>query len=104
MGTVATYQPPQTPTEDDSRLPRVTLLTSSSCHLCEDAHSELLDRVATGQLGLEVVAVASPRGRALMAHHRPSLFPLVLVDGEYLSAGRLPRRKLDHILAKRADH
>ena len=37
----------------------------------------------------------------LVAEHRPPLSPLVLVDGAYFSAGRLPRKKLAKLLTAR---
>ena len=85
----------------DTNRPSFTLVTSPACHLCEDAHAELLDRVALGQLSLDVVTAESDRGRALVEQHRPGLFPLVLLDGAFFSAGRLPRRKLDAVLARK---
>lgn len=79
--------------------PMVTLVTAEACHLCEDAHTELLEprdpRAAT----------ARPGGRRITAGPgstntaRPC--SLVLLDGAFLSAGRLPRRKLDRALAAR---
>lgn len=79
--------------------PTVTLLVTTGCHYCEDARGELTARADVGELELEVVSVDSERGRALQTVHRPSMFPLVLVDGKPFSVGRLPRRKLDRALA-----
>jgi glutaredoxin len=79
--------------------PTVTLLVTTGCHYCEDARGELTARADVGDLELEVVSVDSEQGRALQAVHRPSMFPLVLVDGMPFSVGRLPRRKLDRALA-----
>ena len=79
--------------------PTVTLLVTTGCHYCEDARGELTARAGVGELELEVVSVDSQQGRALQAVHRPSMFPLVLVDGKPFSVGRLPRRKLDRALA-----
>ncbi len=79
--------------------PTVTLLVTTGCHYCEDARGELTARADVGDLELEVVSVDSEQGRALQAVHRPSMFPLVLVDGKPFSVGRLPRRKLDRALA-----
>ena len=77
----------------------VTLLTTQACHLCEDAQRDLLNRATQGQLSLDQVDAESPQGEKLLAHHRPAMFPLVLLDGAFFSAGRLPRRKLDRALA-----
>jgi glutaredoxin len=77
----------------------VTLLVTTGCHFCEDARDELTIRVDRGELKLNVVSIESEQGRALQTVHRPSMFPLVLLDGKPFSIGRLPRKKLDHALA-----
>ena len=46
-------------------IPTATLLTTTACHLCEDAHAELARRAARGELTLEVVPLDSAEGRAL---------------------------------------
>jgi glutaredoxin len=79
--------------------PTVTLLVTTGCHYCEDARGELTARADRGDLKLTVVSVDTEQGRALQTTHRPSMFPLVLVDGKPFSVGRLPRRKLDRALA-----
>lgn len=79
-------------------VPRATLVTSSACHLCEDAHRELSRRAERGELSLEVVSVDSEQGRRLVAAHRPAMFPLVLLDGQRLGQGRLSRRRLEAAL------
>ena len=86
---------------DRAASPMVTLVTAEACHLCEDAHTELLNRATQGQLLLDQVDAESPQGQKLLHQHRPAMFPLVLLDGAFLSAGRLPRRKLDRALAAR---
>ena len=80
-------------------VPAVTLLVTTGCHYCEDARGELTARADRGDLKLTVVSVDTEQGRALQTTHRPSMFPLVLVDGKPFSVGRLPRRKLDRALA-----
>jgi hypothetical protein len=82
-------------------VPRATLLTSSACHLCEDAHLELGRRAERGELSLEVVAAESEEGLRLVAAHRPGMFPLVLLDGRPVGHGRLSRRRLDAALRSR---
>lgn len=81
----------------------VTLVTAAGCHFCEDAHTHLRALVDAGApIELGVVDATSAEGRSLLAVHRPAVNPLVLVDGAYFSAGRLPRRKLDALLQRRA--
>ncbi len=77
-------------------LPEVTIVTSDACHLCEDALEELARRA--DELTVTVVPADTPLGRELVQWHLPSMFPLVLFDGLFLSSGRLPRRKLDKVL------
>ena len=84
---------------DVTLAPTVTLLVTTGCHYCEDARGELTARAERGDLKLTVVSVDTEQGKALHATHRPSMFPLVLVDGKPFSIGRLPRRKLDRALA-----
>jgi len=79
----------------------VTLVTSPACHFCDDAHRALGDLATTYALDITAVAIDSREGQALTATHRPPMSPLVLVDGEYFSAGRLPRRKLTKLLEER---
>lgn len=80
--------------------PTVTLLVTTGCHLCEDAQDDLTTRANHGDLKLVVVSIESEQGQALQALHRPSMFPLALLDGKPFSIGRLPRKKLDHALAQ----
>jgi len=79
-------------------LPRVDLVTSPACHFCEDAHETLARLAADDVITLAEAPADSPRGATLIGVHRPGLFPLVLVNGVFFSAGRLPRRKLAHAL------
>lgn len=78
----------------------VTVVTSPACHLCEDALEELAQHADA--VTVRVVPADTRAGRDLVQRHRPVMFPLVLVDGAFLSSGRLPRRKLDQVLAARA--
>ena len=79
----------------------VTVVVATACHLCEDAVTELIQRSTLGQVDVEVVQADSERGRTLLSEHRPTMFPLVLIDGRYFSVGRLSRRKLDKALSLR---
>lgn len=80
----------------------VTLVTAPGCHFCDDARQVLGAMADAGApLRIELVDATSPAGRDLLAAHRPAMNPLVLVDGAWFSAGRLPRRKLEALLARR---
>ena len=86
---------------EETVVPAVTLLVTTGCHFCEDARDDLIARAVHGDLRLNVVSLESEQGQALQATHRPSMFPLALLDGKPFSTGRLPRKKLDHALAQR---
>ena len=74
---------------------QVTVVESPSCHYCADAH-EALQRLAEDGHVFEVTThdVRDPAGQQLMRRHGAAMSPLVLVDGDFFSQGRLPRRKL----------
>ena len=76
----------------------VTLVTTPACHFCDDAHQRLgaLDRA--GLLRLTTIQAESPEGEALIAEHRPGMFPLTLVAGRYFHDGRIPRGKLARLV------
>ena len=80
---------------------RITVVESEACHFCEDAQRALTELVDSYPLTVEIVDVHSAAGQRLMRVHRASMSPLVLVDGEFFSHGRLPRRKLAKLLERR---
>ncbi len=80
----------------------VTVVTAPGCHFCEDARKVLGAMADAGApIRIDLVKATSPAGRELLAAHRPAMNPLVLVDDAWFSAGRLPRRKLEALLARR---
>lgn len=81
---------------------RVTVVTSPACHFCQDAQAALADLARSRPLAVRVVAADSGEGQALVGAHGAGMFPLVLVDGVFFAAGRLPRRKLARVLDARA--
>ncbi len=84
-------------------LTQITVVVAAGCHFCDDAQEGLAHLQQQGHpLTVDLVEATSPEGAALLAAHRPAMNPLVLVDGQYFSAGRLPRRKLEAILQQRA--
>lgn len=81
----------------------VTLVTAPGCHFCDEAHSHLRTLISHGApLDLTVIDATSAEGRSLLGAHRAAMNPLVLIDGSYFSAGRLPQRKLAALLQRRA--
>lgn len=79
----------------------VTLVHSPACHFCDDAAETLSTLSATYAIDVSVVALESEVGSALVSQHRPAMNPLVLVDGNFFSSGRLPRKKLVRLLQDR---
>jgi glutaredoxin len=82
-----------------TRPTRITLVESEACHFCEQAQNSLAELAVRYPLLIDIIDVRSEQGRSLMQSHRASMSPLVLVDGEFFSHGRLPRRKLEHVLS-----
>jgi alkyl hydroperoxide reductase subunit AhpF len=80
----------------------VTVVTARGCHLCEDATQALAALGQVCPLTVQEVAAHSPAGQALVLEHGTGIYPLVLVDGVFFSAGRLPRRKLARQLTPHA--
>ena len=78
----------------------VTLVEAPACHLCEDAKAALTVLAQMYPMTVHVVSIGGEPGRTLMQQHRAPMSPLVLLDGQYFSSGRLPRRKLERRLAK----
>lgn len=77
----------------------VTLVHAPACHFCADAQAVLAELSREYPIEITLVAAASAAGQALVEAHRPAMLPLILIDGEYFSAGRLPRRKLSATLS-----
>jgi glutaredoxin len=81
---------------------QVTVVTAPACHFCDDAQAALAELAIAHPLEVRLVDADSADGQALVARYRAGMFPLVLVDGAFFSAGRLPRRKLARLLAEHA--
>jgi hypothetical protein len=81
---------------------RATVVHSDACHFCDDARRALSQLAAEFPLQVELIDALSPEGRRLVMAHRAGMYPLVLLDDEYFSAGRLPRAKLRQLLRSRA--
>jgi hypothetical protein len=78
----------------------VLVVTSPSCHFCDDALGLLEELAETTPLQMETVPLSSEQGRALLVRHRVPFPPIVLVDGEFFGYGRISRRKLEaHLMS-----
>lgn len=80
---------------------RLTVVHSPACHFCDDAEQVLHALADEYAIDVSVVPIDSPQGAQLVATHRPAMNPLVLLDGEFFSSGRLPRKKLVKALRSR---
>ena len=81
----------------------VTVVTTPACHYCADAERALTAMADEYPIHVRVVELESPEGLRLTARHRPAMSPLVLVNGRFFSAGRLPRKKLLALLRAAAE-
>lgn len=75
----------------------VTIVFGLACHLCTDAEDALAEFGTRLPLRVTRVAAASEAGRRLLMQHQAGLLPLVLINGRFLSSGRVPRGALDRI-------
>lgn len=79
----------------------VTIVEAPACHFCADAQEALSELAARFPLVVGTVDIRSSMGQFLVQKHRASMSPLVLLEGEFFSHGRLPRRNLDKHLQQR---
>jgi glutaredoxin len=91
---VTSHPNPTTPAQ-------VTLVTSPACHFCHDAETALAEIGKELPLSITRLDLRSPEGSELVQRHRAAMSPLVLIDGQFVSAGRLPRGKIRSLLAAR---
>jgi hypothetical protein len=84
-----------------TRSARITVVSAPACHFCEDAQSAIAELARDFAISTQHISIESAEGHALVSRHRPGMSPLVLVDDEYFSAGRLPRKKLLRLLEAR---
>lgn len=79
----------------------ITVVRAAACHLCDDAEDVLARAGAHTPFHLELIESDSAAGAELVCRHRPAAFPLILVDGEFFSQGRLSRGRLWALLDSR---
>jgi hypothetical protein len=83
--------------------PTVTVVRAAACHLCEEAQDVLAEAAQRWPIRVEVIEADSASGMDLVGRYRPASFPLVLIDGQFFSQGRLPRAKLRALLDARQE-
>lgn len=79
---------------------QITVVTAPACHFCRDALDALAEIGATFPIEVTELDVRTPIGMVLMQQHGAAMSPLVLMDGAFVSAGRLPRGKLASLLLR----
>jgi glutaredoxin len=72
----------------------VVLLTKDECHFCDEAKRVLARFADDGQLAFREVRLDSEEGRQLATNAGVPFPPVIFLDGEYFSYGRLSERKL----------
>jgi glutaredoxin len=77
------------------------VVTAPACHFCSDAERKLDELGERFAIDVTTIDISSPRGAEFVQLHRSPMSPLVLIDDEFFSFGRLPARKLERLLAKR---
>lgn len=83
---------------DIQRPAQITMVSAPACHFCEDAESAL--GVLSGEFAIDVdrLSVDSAEGQRLIALHRATMAPLIVVNGEFFSSGRLrPKKLAEHL-------
>lgn len=88
----------------DAATPRVTVVRSPACHLCDSALQTLRRLREVAPLDIEILDVHSVEGTRLVAEHRPPMSPLVLLDGTFVSSGRLRTGRLIDLLRARGSN
>jgi hypothetical protein len=81
---------------------QITLLTQTSCRLCELAKGILARLADQYPLAVTEVDLRTEKGRRLADNAGVMFAPGVLVDGQPFSYGRLSERKLRRLLNRRA--
>ena len=82
--------------------PTLTVVHTWACHFGADVQHVLAGLLPGARVTVDLVDATEPRGRALAQEHGVEQYPLVLVDGQFFSAGRLPRTELLSLLRARA--
>ena len=71
-----------------------TLLTKEDCHFCDEAKRVLARFADDGQITFREVRLDSEEGQQLATSAGAPFPPVVFLDDEYFSYGRLSERKL----------
>lgn len=85
----------------------ITVVEAEACHFCEAAREVIAAVARDIPIEATYIPSRSERGLALVQQHRAVMAPVVLVEGRFVSSGRLResrlRSHLDEILASRTD-
>ena len=79
----------------------ITIVTTEDCTFCEQAKQMLARVAADAHVEVREVPLDSPEGRQITATIAAPFPPVVLLDGDAFSYGRLSERRLRKALAGR---
>lgn len=77
----------------------ITIVTTADCAFCEQAKQVLARVAADAHVEVRDVPLDSPEGRQITERAAAPFPPVVLLDGEAFSYGRLSERRLRKALA-----
>lgn len=83
---------------DGADTPRITVVRAPACHQCDSALRTLGWLRNVMPMRVDVVEATSDDGARLVAEHRAPMSPLVLLDGEFVSSGKLRTGRLLDLL------
>lgn len=81
--------------------PTVTVVHTWACHFGAEVQEAFTQLLPGHGVTVDLVDATEPRGQALLERHHTQQYPLILVDGEFFSAGRLPHADLIRTLRAR---
>lgn len=88
----------------DGAIPEITVVHAPACHFCDDADTALNELGSEFTFRVTHIDARTPEGQNLLQNYRATMTPLVLLDGRYVSSGRLPRGKVRKLLDARGDN
>ena len=86
------------PSDLHQRVGTVAIVDSVGCHFCADAEAAITELTTEYAIDVTHIPMSSPQGMDLMQSHGAGMSPLVLLDGQFVSSGRLPRGRIRTML------
>lgn len=76
----------------------IVIVRAPACHFCADADEAIAAMTSEFLIAVTYMEVTSDEGMNLMQAHGAGMSPLVLLDGGFVSSGRLSRGRLRKML------